>query len=303
MYRAKQLGGNTFQFFTAEMNMHAQQRLVLESGLRRALAEGELELHYQPKVDVLSGRINSAEALVRWRDPSRGLVPPGEFIPLAEEVGLILQIGDWVLREACRQTRRWQLDGLPAVRVAVNVAAQQFRQANFVASVREALERAELEYQIDPRWLSFEVTESAWMQNSSKHIVMIDSLRHEGSRVYIDDFGTGFSNLSYLKTLPVDAVKIDQAFIRSIETDPSDAAIVSGIIAMARQLSLATVAEGIETEAQAQRLRALGRLYGQGYYFSRPIPADNCRTLLEQLVEARQVTETLTMRAFRKVAG
>ncbi|MBL8266797.1 EAL domain-containing protein [Steroidobacter sp.] len=299
LHRAKDDGRDCYREFAQEMTAEISEHLALEQALRRAVDEDRIHVEYQPVVDLQTGLLVSFEALARWNDPELGSVSPGRFIPVAEKSGMIIALTEQVVRKVCKQLSEWQSNGLLLAPVAVNVPPTQFERTQFPIYVQETA----LEYQVDPRWLSFEVTESAWMQNSSKHVVMIDSLRHEGSRVYIDDFGTGFSNLSYLKTLPVDAVKIDQSFVRNIETDPSDEAIVTGIIAMARQLSLATVAEGIETEAQAQRLRALGCFYGQGYYFSRPMAADRCRALLEQLAEAQRVTETLTMRAFKKVAG
>ncbi|MDY6944762.1 MAG: EAL domain-containing protein [Pseudomonadota bacterium] len=281
MYRAKYSGGNTFQFFTAEMNLQAQQRLVLESGLRRALANGEFELHYQPKVDVLSGRVNSAEALLRWRDPSRGLVPPGEFIPLAEEIGLILQIGDWVLREACRQARRWQLEGLPAVRIAVNVAAHQFRQANFVASVRAALASAQLE----PCHLELEITETAVMLNASASASVLQQLSRLGVHISIDDFGTGYSSLAYLRSFPLDKLKIDRSFIGSLPDNAENAAIVNAIVSLSHNLDLHVIAEGVETQLQLDYLRKIGCDQYQGYLFSAPLPAD----AFANLIRSRQL--------------
>ncbi|MDY6944766.1 MAG: EAL domain-containing protein [Pseudomonadota bacterium] len=299
LHDAKEHGRDCCRALSEEMKSQLSEHLALEQALRRALERDQIYVEYQPITDLQTGLLVSFEALARWHDPDLGVVAPGRFIPVAEKSGLIVAMTERIVRRVLMQLSEWQRAGLLLAPVAVNVAPVQFERTAFPIYVQETA----LEYQLDPRWLSFEVTESAWMQNSSKHVVMIDSLRHEGSRVYIDDFGTGFSNLSYLKTLPVDAVKIDQSFVRSIDTDLSDAAIVSGIIAMARQLNLATVAEGIETQSQAQRLRTLGCQYGQGYFFSRPLPADKCRALLEQLVEAQQVTETLTMRAFRKVAS
>lgn len=299
LHEAKERGRDCYREFSTEMNAQIHEHLRLEQALHRALEDGSIYVEYQPVVDLRTGLLVSFEALARWRDPQLGLIAPGRFIPVAEKTGLIVPMTEQIIRKVFAQLSDWQRSGLLRAPVAINVAPLQFERTQFPIYVQETA----LEYQVDPRWLSFEVTESAWMQNSSKHVVMIDSLRHEGSRVYIDDFGTGFSNLSYLKSLPVDAVKIDQSFVRGIATDASDEAIVSGIIAMARQLNLATVAEGIETEAQAQRLHALGCLYGQGYYFSRPIAADKCRALLEQLAAAQRLTNTLTMRTFRRLAS
>lgn len=299
LHEAKESGRDCYRDFSKEMNAQLSEQLTLERALRHALEDNQIYVEYQPVVDLHTGLLVSFEALARWRSPTLGVVSPGRFIPVAEKCGLVVAMTEGIVRMVLMQLSEWQRSGLLLAPVAVNVAPLQFERTEFPVYVQETA----LEYGVDPRWINFEVTESAWMQNSNKHIVMIDTLRLEGSRIYIDDFGTGFSNLSYLKTLPVDAVKIDQSFVRGIETDPSDEAIVGGIITMARQLNLATVAEGIETAEQAQRLRTLGCLYGQGYYFSRPMPADKCRALLEQLAEAQQVTETLTMRAFRKVAS
>lgn len=299
LHEAKEHGRDCLREFSKEMNARLSEHLVLERALRRAIDDDEIYVEYQPVVDLRSGLLVSFEALARWRNPVLGVISPGRFIPVAEKSGLIVAMTEQIVRKVLMQLSEWQRSSLLLAPVAINVAPVQFERTQFPIYVQETA----LEYGVDPRWLNFEVTESAWMQNSSKHIVMIDSLRHEGSRIYIDDFGTGFSNLGYLKSLPVDAVKIDQSFVRGIETDPSDEAIVVGIITMACQLNLATVAEGIETAEQAQRLRALGCLYGQGYYFSRPMPADKCRTFLEELSAARQVTETLTMRAFRNVTN
>jgi diguanylate cyclase (GGDEF)-like protein len=298
LHEAKQRGRDCFAKFSSDMNAQVNEHLALEQALRRAIDSDQIYVDYQPVVDLQTGLLASFEALARWRHPELGMVSPGRFIPVAEKSGLIVGLTERVVRQVIAQLSEWQRAGLLLAPVAVNVAPIQFERTQFPNFVHATA----LEHEIDPRWISFEVTESAWLQNSSKHVVMIDTLRHEGSRIYIDDFGTGFSNLSYLKTLPVDAVKIDQSFIRGIETDASDEAIVSGIIAMSRQLNLATVAEGIETAGQAQCLRTMGCRYGQGYYFSKPIAAANCRALLEQLAAVQRVTETLTMRAFRKVA-
>lgn len=298
LHEAKRHGRDCYRVFSNDMDVQLNEHLALERALRHAIESDQIHVEFQPVVDLQTGLLASFEALARWRHPEMGMVSPGRFIPVAEKSGLIVGMTELLVRKVIRQLSDWRRAGLLLAPVAVNVAPVQFERTQFPNFVHATA----LEHDIDPRWLSFEVTESAWMQNSSKHVVMIDTLRHEGSRIYIDDFGTGFSNLSYLKTLPVDAVKIDQSFIRGIETDTSDEAIVSGIIAMSRQLNLLTVAEGIETAAQVQRLRDMGCRYGQGFYFSRAIAADKCQVLLEQLAEAQRITETLTMRAFRKVA-
>ncbi|GFE84477.1 putative signaling protein [Steroidobacter agaridevorans] len=264
MYHSKKVGGNTYSFFTPSMNAFAQQRLELENGLRRALGNGEFELHYQPKVDVTSGRISSTEALIRWRHPERGLVPPGDFIPLAEETGLILQIGEWVLREACRQARQWQVNGMAPVRVAINMSATQFRQKNLVSIVKSALENANLE----PTYLEIELTESAVMHNAAASAEILEQLSRLGVHISIDDFGTGYSSLNYLRRFPLDKLKIDRTFIKDVVANPEDAAIVQAIISLAHSLRLKVIAEGVETEQQLQFLRSLGCDQYQGFFCS-----------------------------------
>ena len=295
LYQAKEGGRNGFKLFASDMNVQLSEHVVLEQALRRALGSGELFVEYQPIVDLCSGRLVSLEALARWQHPELGLIPPARFIPVAEKSGLIVQLGEQVMRQVIGQLQAWQSAGVPLAPIAINVAPVQFERTAFPMIVHELA----LKSGVDPKWLSFEITESAWLRDSNKHIVMIDTLRHAGSSISIDDFGTGFSNLSYLKHLPVDTIKIDRAFITAITTDPSDAAIVRSIISMANTLRLKTVAEGVETEEQLQMLRELGCVYGQGFYFSRPITADRCRSLLEQLGESRQLTDTVKMRAFK----
>jgi diguanylate cyclase len=264
MYHSKKIGGNTYSFFTPSMNAFAQQRLKLENGLRRALGNGELELHYQPKVDVATGRISSTEALIRWRHPERGLIPPGDFIPLAEETGFILQIGEWVLREACRQARQWQVNGMAPVRVAINMSAQQFRQKNLESIVKSALESANLE----PTYLEIELTESAVMHNAAESAAILEQLSRLGVHISIDDFGTGYSSLNYLRRFPLDKLKIDRTFIKDVVANPEDAAIVQAIISLAHSLRLKVIAEGVETEQQLEFLRSLGCDQYQGFFCS-----------------------------------
>lgn len=295
LYRAKELGRDNFQLFDAGMNTQLSEHVTIEQALRRAIGSAQIYLEFQPLVDLRSGMLTSFEALARWRHPEMGVVSPGRFIPVAEKSGLIVPLGEQILRLAMKQLHEWQRAGVRLVPVAVNVSPLQMERTDFSAHFHELA----LEYELDPQWVSFEVTESAWLQNSNKHVVMIDSLRHAGSKVYIDDFGTGFSNLSYLKRLPIDAVKIDQAFVRNINVDPSDAAIINGVVAMARHLNIDTIAEGIETAEQLECLREIGCRRGQGYYFSKPLPPAQCQALLEQMGELRQFTETLKLRALR----
>ncbi|MFJ3483970.1 putative bifunctional diguanylate cyclase/phosphodiesterase [Pseudomonas sp. NPDC090202] len=267
MQHAKHLGGNNMQFFTESLQARTLERLQLEIQLRRAIEEGQLEVFYQPKLELASGRLNSAEALVRWRHPQRGMVPPGEFIGLAEETGLIADIGEFVLRQACRQAFAWQRDGLAPIRVSVNLSVHQLRQGTLVGLVQQVLDETGLM----PECLELELTESQLL-DSVEHIVStFRQLRELGVKLAIDDFGTGYSSLSYLKRFPVDYVKIDQAFIRGLNDSTEDAAITRAIIAMAHSLELKVVAEGVETSAQLEFLEAHGCDEVQGYLISRPV--------------------------------
>ncbi|GFE91651.1 putative bifunctional diguanylate cyclase/phosphodiesterase [Steroidobacter agaridevorans] len=298
LYRAKELGRDNFQLFDAKMNTELSEHVAIEQALRRAIGSEQIYLEFQPLVDLQSGRLTSFEALARWRHPELGVVSPGRFIPVAEKSGLIVPLGEQILRMVIEQLAEWQRASVRLAPVAVNVAPLQFERADFPARCHELASQ----HGLDPKWLSFEVTESAWLQNSTRSVAMIDTLRQAGSKVYLDDFGTGFSNLSYLKHLPIDAVKIDQAFVRNISVDPSDAAIVRGVLAMAKQLGIDTIAEGIETAEQLDCLREMGCHRGQGYYFSKPVPANQCRALLEQMGEMRRFTETVKARALECVA-
>jgi diguanylate cyclase (GGDEF)-like protein len=270
MYHAKKSGRNAYQFFAPAMNAFARERLELENGLRRALEQREFVLHYQPKVDVRTGRIDSAEALVRWRHPKHGLIAPAQFIPLAEETGLILPLGEWVIREACRQAFAWQAAGLRPLRVAVNLSAQQFRQKNLVGLVRDALAASRLESQ----YFELELTESAVMDDAEQSIEILRELSELGVRISVDDFGTGYSSLSYLRRLPLDKLKIDRAFIREVVTSRDDAEIVRAIISLAHALRLQVIAEGVETPDQLEFLNGLGCDQYQGFHFSAPIPSN-----------------------------
>ncbi|OIQ95720.1 cyclic di-GMP phosphodiesterase Gmr [mine drainage metagenome] len=276
MYRAKELGRNSMQFYTPAMNASTLARLELDTALRRAVERHEFVLHYQPKVELQGGRVIGAEALIRWCHPQLGMVSPGEFIPLAEETGLILQIGEWVIDKACAQLKAWQGEGLPAIGLSVNLSARQFQQENLAKVVARALHLNN----VKARYLELELTESAVMQDPDKTVATLHELKHIGVRLSLDDFGTGYSSLNYLKRFPIDILKIDQSFVRDITTDPDDAAIATTIISLAHSLGRRVVAEGVETEAQLDFLRRHRCDEIQGYYFSRPLPADEFARLL-----------------------
>ena len=264
MYFAKQQGRNAFQFFSPGMSVFSRERLDLERDLRRALPMKQLEVHYQPKMDVATGRMNSVEALLRWRHPTRGLVAPLVFIPIAEETGLILSIGEWVLREACRQASEWQREGLPFLRIAVNISPIHFRQSKFLEIVRAAL----LDHDLEPQYLEIELTETTVMDHAENSVHILEELSRMGVVVSIDDFGTGYSSMSYLRRFPIDKLKIDRSFIHDMATNADAASIVKAIISLAHSLRLKVVAEGVETAAQLQQLRELGCDQFQGFYRS-----------------------------------
>ena len=264
MYCAKQRGRNNFQFFKPDMNTATQERVRLETDMRVALEQRQFELHYQPKVNTATGIMHGAEALLRWHHPVRGSIPPAEFIPIAEECGLIGNIGAWVVREACRQARAWQVAGLPSLRVAVNLSPSQFRQGNIVEIIREALDQAELE----PRFLEVELTESAVMSDPEESIAILERLSQMGVLVSVDDFGTGYSSMSYLRKFPIDKLKIDRGFISEVMSRNEDASIVRAIISLAHSLRLKVVAEGVESPEQLEFLKALGCDQYQGYHYS-----------------------------------
>jgi EAL domain-containing protein (putative c-di-GMP-specific phosphodiesterase class I) len=282
MYRAKELGKNNFQFYSAQMNIHNRERLELESSLRRALECNEFVLHYQPKVDIHSGRIIGMEALVRWQHPVKGLIPPMQFIPLAEETGLIVPIGKWVLRTACARNKSWQEQGLPPLRIAVNLSARQFTHENLLQDVLKVLNETGL----DATFLELEITESMVMHDPEHAIELMNKLRAIGISLSIDDFGTGYSSLSYLKRFPIDSVKIDRSFIKDLPLDGDDAAITQAIIAMAHGLKLKVIAEGTETGEQLSFLRAHGCDEMQGYCFSKPLPEDDFFLLVQNSIAA-----------------
>ena len=269
MYRAKDAGRNSYRFFNEEMNDAVIEQATLHAGLRRGLEAGQFALYYQPQIELATGRLVGAEALIRWNHPDLGLVSPARFIPVAEETGLIVEIGDWVLREACREAARWMALGLPELRVAVNLSALQFKRGDIEKSVAGAIEASGIE----PYMLELELTESILISDTENILSTVKRLKSMGVRLSIDDFGTGYSSLSYLKRFEVDKLKIDQSFIRDLATDPEDAAIVRAIIQMARSLGLRTVAEGVETQDVLDHLRLFHCDETQGYFHARPLPA------------------------------
>lgn len=278
MYRAKETGRNNFQFFTAEMNERLNERLRIEQELHQAIERDELVLHYQPRVDLRTGRITGMEALIRWQHPELGMVSPLRFIGVAEETGLIVPIGEWVFRTACAQNKVWQEAGLSHLHVSVNLSARQFAQPDLLRMITGVLEETGLE----PRYLEIEITESMMMSDVENAIHVLQSLKDLGIYLSIDDFGTGYSSLAYLRRFPIDVLKIDRSFVNDIITDADDAAIISSIIALAHNLQLNVVAEGVETAEQLTFLQQHGCDIMQGYYFSRPLPAAEFELMIKQ---------------------
>jgi diguanylate cyclase (GGDEF)-like protein len=285
MLNAKESGRNNYQFFKPNMNEHALERQSLESGLRHALERREFVLHYQPKMNFETETVTGAEALIRWRQPGRGLVLPEKFIPIAEQCGYIVPIGRWVLREACRQSRIWLNAGAAPLPVAINVSAVELRSKGFVQGVRAVLEEAGM----DPRYLEFELTETALMQDPTSTITVLNEIKALGVRITLDDFGTGYSSLSYLKRFPIDALKIDRSFVRGVCMNEGDANIVSAVINMGKSFGLKVIAEGVETREQFLRLRAQQCDEGQGHYFLAPVAAEEFVKLLSSDLSATVV--------------
>jgi predicted signal transduction protein with EAL and GGDEF domain len=276
MYHAKQQGKAAFQYYSAAMNAASVERITLETGLRRALEDGSLELHYQPQVDVRTGRIIGAEALLRWQHPQRGYISPSSFIPIAEDSGLIVPIGEWVLEHACAQAAAWQGAGLARIPIAVNVSGVQFQRQDLAAVVRRKLEA----FRLDPSMLHIEITETVIVSARERAIALLGQLRELGVRLALDDFGTGYSSLSYLKSFPIDTLKIDRSFVAEMLTDHTTASIIEAIISMTRILGLNVIAEGVEDQAQFAFLQRIGCDAIQGFYVSGAVPADEFARLL-----------------------
>jgi diguanylate cyclase (GGDEF)-like protein len=276
MYRAKSDGKNNYRFYNQAMEAAALQRLSLETSLRKAIEQGKLVLHYQPQVDLRSEQIVGVEALVRWHHPDAGLISPAHFIPLAEETGLILPMGDWVLRTACEQNRAWQKAGFPPFRMAVNLSARQFQETTLPKKVAQVLAEADL----SPNCLALEITESSVIQNVDYTIATLKKLKAMGVQLALDDFGTGYSSLSFLKRFPIDKLKVDRSFVQGVPYDRGDMAITTTIVGLAQSMELKVIAEGVETEDQLGFLRSLRCDEMQGYLFSRPLPVDAFENLL-----------------------
>jgi len=278
MYYAKEQGRNNYQFFTSGLNIKANNRLSTENSLRKALARGEFILHYQPQVDIESGSIVGLEALIRWNSAEQGIVPPFSFIPIAEDTGLIVPIGEWVLRTACAQNKAWQEQGYPHLRMAVNVSARQFREPRFIKLVAEILQETGL----DPQWLELEITESIAMENGDASVEMLSLFKDLGVRISIDDFGTGFSSLNYLRRMPIDTLKIDQSFIKDISTGENGEEVVTAIIQLAKNLRLKVIAEGVETNSQRSFLKNKRCDEMQGFLFSKAVTPEEVEKLFDQ---------------------
>jgi diguanylate cyclase len=299
MYAAKHQGRGSVQRYLPGMHAGIEDRVQMESELHQAIELKQFELHYQPKVDTRTGVVRSAEALIRWLHPSRGLVSPAEFIPLAEECGLIGAIGEWVIREACRQARAWQEEGVPSLRISVNLSASQFREAGLVDSIRRALDDVGL----PARYLEVELTESAVMSDPEQSVAILEQLSAMGVLVSVDDFGTGYSSMSYLRRFPIDKLKIDRVFINEIASRPEDASIVRAIVSLAHSLNLKVVAEGVETTAQLDFLKTAGCDEYQGYHYSRPLPAEQFQRLIRDARSHDALTEEDAVRTHSKLSA
>lgn len=279
MLRAKEKGGNTYQYYEVSMNEKAMESLQLEAKLRRALERDEFILHYQPKIDLNTGQTSGFEALLRWSPASRGILPPEKFIPMLENTGLIVPVGEWVIRTACEQNKAWQDAGYTPVRMAVNLSVRQFLEQDIAYMIKSILDETGL----DAQWLELEITESMLMDQNDQCNRMLTDLNDMGVHISIDDFGTGYSSLSYLKRLPVSTLKIDRSFVQDITTDPNDAAVVQAIVAMAHSLNLRVIAEGAETAEQVVFLHNQRCDEIQGFFFSRPVPSEDAGQFLEHM--------------------
>jgi len=283
MYLSKELGANQFNFFTEELNEKNINKLEKEAALRQALAHNEFTLYYQPQVELKTGKLVSVEALIRWNHPTKGIILPMDFIPLAEESGLIVPIGEWVLRTACAQIKAWQDFGLPPLRVAVNVTTKQFRLYGFANTIKSILE----EYDLDPKYLELELTENMIINNLDM-INMIDEIKKIGVQIALDDFGTGYSSLNYLRVIPVDRIKIDKSYVQNIDSERGDDVIIQAIIAMAKSMNLEVIAEGVETKRQMDFLQKEKCQDVQGYYFSKPLSSTDCEEYLKNSINIAQ---------------
>jgi EAL domain-containing protein (putative c-di-GMP-specific phosphodiesterase class I) len=295
MYLVKQQGKNSFRFFSPQLNVHLMERMSLEAGLRRAVERGELQLLYQPRVGVQDGAVSAVEALIRWRHPTQGVISPSEFVPVAEDAGLIASIGEWVLHTACRQVSAWREQGLPLLRVAVNLSQRQFLQEGMIQVVREALHYSGME----PARLEIEITEEMVIHNSERAAKLLGQFKELGVRVVIDDFGTGTSSLNLLQRLPIDCVKIDRSLILQLPRSESAAALTRAVLAMAHSLGIAVTAEGVETREQWEFLRDAGCEEMQGNYFSAPVPADIVASVARQPAAGGRRANVQELRARR----
>jgi diguanylate cyclase (GGDEF)-like protein len=277
LYRSKSLGKNHYQFYTSTISSETSEKFKIENLLHQALEKEQFLLHYQPQINIKTGAICGMEALIRWNHPKLGLIFPGKFISVAEETGLIVPIGEWVLKTACQQNQLWQQAGLPPIRMAVNLSAQQFQQPSFIKVIKQILRDTKL----DPQLLELEITETTIMQNLEFARQMIDHLRQMGIHISMDDFGTGYSSLGYLKQIPFHSIKIDQSFVRELKDDPEDLAIISAVLAIGKGFNLRVIAEGVETQQQVDLLIKLDCQEMQGYRFSRPLPVDEATKFLE----------------------
>jgi EAL domain-containing protein (putative c-di-GMP-specific phosphodiesterase class I) len=278
MYRAKDFGKNNFKFYSDDMSVRAFERLTLENSLRHALDREEFRLYYQPQINIDSGKITGVEALLRWQHPDFGIVSPSDFVPLLEETGLIVGVGEWILQTACAHLAAWRKNGQNQLRLAINLSARQFNEPAFEHDIHRIIK----DYSLDPTRIELEMTESVFMRNARSTTFAFNYLHGMGIRLALDDFGTGYSSLSYLKRFPIDTLKIDRTFVRDVTEDADDAALTSAIIVMAQSLGLNVVAEGVETEAQLEFLRKRGCKNVQGYLFSDPLSVEEMTVCLDQ---------------------